>query len=500
MGSLVEMRSICKSFSGINVLQDVSFSLKKGEIHALMGENGAGKSTLMKILSGVYQPDAGEIFIDGKKQTFSATEEAQKAGVAIIHQELNLIPQLTVAENMFLGREFTFGKSPWMNWKQQKEESRRLLHQLAVDIDPHTPVEELSVGQQQMVEIAKALSVNARILVLDEPTAALTGTEINKLFAVMRELRDQGVGMVYISHRMEEIFSICDRITILRDGEYVGTRSAIDTTMDELVRMMVGREISNLFPKTKVTRGEEKLRVERLSRRGVLEEVSFSVHAGEIVGMAGLMGSGRTEVARAIFGVDMLDRGTVIVNGKPLHAKHPHDAIKVGIGFVTENRKDEGLVLNASVKHNLGLPNANLFSRYGWVSGRKERALAQSQISSLNVKVANMEQEVVSLSGGNQQKVVIGKWLAANPDILIMDEPTRGVDIGAKEEIYRIMNQLVQNGVAILFISSDMSEILGMSDRIIVLHEGRITGEFTRHEATQEKIMYAATGGDTHAD
>ncbi|TRY26980.1 sugar ABC transporter ATP-binding protein [Brevibacillus sp. LEMMJ03] len=497
---LLEMKEISKSFPGVKVLDGVQLNLKRGEVLALMGENGAGKSTLMKILGGIYQRDGGTIVVKGQTQENMTPDIAAKRGIAIIHQELNLIPHLSVMENIFLGREFTYGKSGFVNWSRMRTEAKRWLEQLAIDLDPATPVGELSVGQQQMIEIAKALSMQADILVLDEPTAALTNREIDALFDVIAALKRKGVGMIYISHRMEEIFQISDRITVLRDGRYVGTVRTAETSLDELVKMMVGREITDRFPKVEVKPGEERLRVENLTVRGKLSGISFSVRSGEIVGVAGLMGAGRTEMAKALFGAEKMDGGAIFVDGKPVRISQPIDAIRAGIALVTEDRKEEGLVLPLSVRENIALPNLAKLSSLGVMNRRAEQALSDETIRRLLIKTAGGEQAAGSLSGGNQQKVVIGKWLATQPKILILDEPTRGVDIGAKKEIYDIMNRLAQEGVAILMISSELPEVLGMSDRVLVMHEGRITGSFSRAEATQELIMHAATGGtNTHA-
>lgn len=497
MADLLKMEGISKSFSGVRVLDKVQLSLQAGEVHALMGENGAGKSTLMKILSGIYTMDEGIIQIQGTEQVMSSPKAAQDLGVAIIHQELNMIPYLSVMENLFLGRELKYGRTGIVNWAKMRTESRKYLSQLGLEISPDTLAGELSVGQQQMVEIAKALSMQAKILVLDEPTAALTKREIEKLFKVIENLKAQNVGMIYISHRMGEIFQISDRITVLRDGRYIGTRETRETSMDELVKMMVGREIKELFPKTETTVGEERLRVEGLSQSGKLEDISFSLRSGEILGIAGLMGAGRTELVKAIFGVESCS-GKIYVNNQAVDIKNPRDAIRSGIALVTEDRKGEGLVLGLSVRENLSLPNLRSLSRFGFISQRKEQEFVDNGIEKLHVKAHHPNQKVGSLSGGNQQKVVMGKWLATQPKVLILDEPTRGVDIGAKREIYSLMNELVQEGVAILMISSELSEVLGMSDRVLVMHEGRVTGEFLREDATQENIMHAATGGKSH--
>ncbi|WP_301171951.1 sugar ABC transporter ATP-binding protein [Brevibacillus nitrificans] len=496
---LLEMKGINKSFPGVKVLSDVQLNLKSGELVALMGENGAGKSTLMKILGGIYERDAGTIIVKGETLEKMTPDIASSRGIAIIHQEMNLIPHLSVMENIFLGREYTYGKSGFVNWRKMRQETKRWLDQLAIKLDPDTLVGDLSVGQQQMIEIAKALSMQADILVLDEPTAALTNREIDALFDMIASLKEKGVGMIYISHRMEEIFQVSDRITVLRDGQYVGTVETAETNLDELVKMMVGREITDRFPKVEVQLGGERLRVENLNVKDKLSNISFSIKSGEIVGVAGLMGAGRTEMAKALFGLEKVREGQILVDGKPVRVTRPIDAISAGIALVTEDRKEEGLVLSLSVRENISLPNLQKVSSLGVMKPSQEQVLSNDAIQRLFIKTAGGEQIVGSLSGGNQQKVVIGKWLAKKPKILILDEPTRGVDIGAKKEIYDIMNRLAQDGVAILMISSELPEVLGMSDRVLVMHEGRITGEFTREEATQEMIMRAATGGTSHA-
>lgn len=497
MADLLTMEGIAKSFSGVKVLEDVQFSLRQGEVHALLGENGAGKSTLMKILSGIYNKDAGLIRIEGTEVNPSSPRAARDLGVAIIHQELNMIADLSVQENMFLGCEFKWGRTGFINWTRMAAEAKKYLQQLGMDLSPDRLVGELSVGQQQMVEIAKALSMHAKILILDEPTAALTKREIEKLFQLLESLKKQGVGMIYISHRMEEIFQVSDRITVLRDGGYIGTKDTQAMTMDELVQMMVGREIKERFPKVNVSLGKERLRVEGLAQQGVLDDINLTVRAGEILGIAGLMGAGRSELAKALFGVEKY-QGKIFVDGRPVTINSPGDAIKAGLGLITEDRKGEGLVTQLSVRENLTLANLRSLSRFGFISRSLEAEFVKESVDKLRIKVRDYGQEVSSLSGGNQQKVVIGKWLATQPKVLILDEPTRGVDIGAKREIYDLMNQLVEKGVAIIMISSELPEILGMSDRILVMHEGRITGEFTGQDATQERIMLAATGGRNH--
>ncbi|WP_277674443.1 sugar ABC transporter ATP-binding protein [Piscibacillus halophilus] len=492
---LIEMKGISKSFVGNKVLHEVDFEVKSGEVHALLGENGAGKSTLMKILTGIYDRDEGEVLVKGEPVHFQNTKESEEKGIAVIHQELNIIPYLTVMENMFLGREIKYGKTGFINKKKMIEKSKEYLGQLGVEIDPLTPAKELSVGQQQMVEIAKALSLNAELIVMDEPTAALTDREIERLFEVIDRLRSKGVGVVYISHRMEEIFKICDRISVLRDGEYIGTRDVEGADYDEIIRMLVGRQLGTLFPERETVVGSIRMKVDKLSS-DIFQDVSFELKEGEILGVAGLMGAGRSEIMEALFGYREVQAGKVYINGKETKINNPLDAIKAGIGFVTEDRKEEGLVLSMSVRENFTLTNLKDRSNYSVISNQKERDFVNGMIERFNVKTSGMEQEVKSLSGGNQQKIVIGKWLGINPKILILDEPTRGVDIGAKKEIYQIMNELTQQGVSIIMISSELPEVLGMSDRILVIHEGQISAELNRDEADQEKIMYAATGGE----
>lgn len=495
MMNVIEMNNISKSFNGVPVLKKVDFSLKLGEIHALMGENGAGKSTLMKILLGIYDKDEGIIRVDGHEFSFKSPKDAEKHGIAIIHQELNVIPSLSVMENMFLGRDLCYGKSGILRTAEMNEKTKQYLKQLGLDIDPREEVKNLSIGQQQMIEIARALSINAKVLIMDEPTAALTDREIEHLFDIMNELKAQGVSIVYISHRMEEIFAMCDRITVLRDGTYVGTEEVKNLDLDKVVQMMVGRELGERYPERIPYEDVERFRVEGLSDGKRIKDISFSAKKGEIVGVAGLMGAGRTEIVKALFGVTK-QSGKVYLDGKEVVIKRPMDAIKHGIGYVTEDRKGEGLVLDLSVKENIALPNLNDIASKGVISNQKENKLVKEMIQKLRIKTSSPSLSVKALSGGNQQKIVFGKWLGIKPKLLILDEPTRGVDIGAKKEIYEIMNELTNEGVTILMISSELPEILGMSDRILVMHEGKLVTELTRQEATQETIMHAATGGN----
>lgn len=493
--ALLEMKGITKEFPGVKALKGVDFSLDAGEIHALLGENGAGKSTLMKVLSGVYTKDTGSIELDGQAVEIADPRHAQALGIGIIHQELNLVPELTVMENIFLGREPVMALG-FIEWKSMWKQAQEILTRLGSSIAPDAIVSELSIGEQQMVEIAKALSYETKILIMDEPTAALTGRETEHLFSIIRQLAASGVGIVYISHRMEELFALSNRITVMRDGAYIGTVKTAETTFDQLVKMMVGREMTVRFPKETAPIGSEVLIVENLVRKGVLHNISFSVRAGEVVGVAGLMGAGRTEMARAIFGADPIDGGTITVAGKKATISSPADAIRAGIGLITEDRKHQGLVLSLSVGENITMAALDTVSSHTFVSSTGEQKLVSQQIDSLKIRTPGAEQLVKNLSGGNQQKVVIAKWLATNPNVLIMDEPTRGVDVGAKAEIYQIMNMLTAAGVGILMISSELPEILGMSDRVLVMHQGKLMADMPVDGATQEKIMAYAAGGE----
>lgn len=490
----IEMKNIHKSFGTNRVLAGVDFDLREGEVHALMGENGAGKSTLMNILTGLHSRDEGTIVIDDQETYFSSPKEAEEKGIAFIHQELNIWPEMTVLDNLFIGKEPTSGLG-FLNMKQMKALAKEQFGKLSVTIPLTQEAGECSVGQQQMIEIAKALMTKAKVIIMDEPTAALTEREIEKLFEVIRSLKKEGVSIVYISHRMEEIFTICDRITVMRDGKSVDTKPIPDTNFDEVVRKMVGRELTERYPARHPVPGDVVLEVKNISSKGKFENVSFSVRAGEIVGMSGLMGAGRTEMMRAIFGLDPLDSGEIWVRGKKVNIRKPDDAVKHGIGFITEDRKDEGLVLDFSVRENMALTNLFSFSSKGFISAKKELDFVDTLTKRLQIKTHTTETPARNLSGGNQQKVVIAKWIGIGPSVLILDEPTRGVDVGAKREIYQLMNELTERGVAILMVSSELPEVLGMSDRILVVHEGRISGEVSGENATQEQIMTLATGG-----
>ncbi|NOX56767.1 MAG: sugar ABC transporter ATP-binding protein [Planctomycetes bacterium] len=491
------MTGIDKSFPGVRALQQVDLELHAGEVLALVGENGAGKSTLMKILGGAIRPDRGLICIEGQPVQISSPQSAQTAGVAIIYQEFNLVPGLSAADNIFLGQERSQPGLPrllsFVARRRERTEARRLFDRLGVAIDPAAICRRLTVAQQQIVEIAKALSQQARILVMDEPTAALTSGEVARLFEVIRELKAQGIGIIYISHRLEEVFEIADRVMVLRDGRHVGTARVSDVTRTRLIEMMVGRELSDEFPKRSVPVGRPRLVVRGLRRAGSVRDVSFHVCAGEVLALTGLVGSGRTETARLIFGADRPDAGEILLDGRPLTIRHPRDAINAGIGLLTEDRKLQGLVLNQSVRHNFSLPNLTWLARAGFVRPRLEAESFDRYARDLRIKLADPDQPVQNLSGGNQQKVVLAKWLARRCEILIFDEPTRGIDVGAKYEIYSLINQLAAEGKGVIMISSELPEVLGMADRILVMHEGRITGEITDvASATQQQILQLA--------
>jgi ribose transport system ATP-binding protein len=489
----VSMRGISKAFGPVQVLQAVDFSLAAGEIHALMGENGAGKSTLMKVLCGVYQADAGVVEVDGRVQTIRSTADAEALGIAIIHQELNLIAQLTVMENLFLGRE----PSRWgvVDQRAMREQTLHWLQTVgATGIDPQAEAGSLSIGQQQMVEIAKALSLKARVLVMDEPTAALTEREIERLFAIMSELKSRGVAIVYVSHRMEEIFRICDRISVLRDGHFVGERAIAETSFDQIVQLMVGREIGQRFPRRSHECGAVRLQVDGLADEGQISGISFEVRAGEVLGIAGLMGAGRSEILKTLFGLKPRRAGTVRIDGQLLELHTPSAAIAAGLGFVTEDRKSQGLVLGLSVRENASLVHLSGYAHAGVVQAGKESSAVRKLIDHLRIRTRDPELEVHALSGGNQQKVVFAKWLAQPPKVLLLDEPTRGVDVGGKAEIYTIINRLAAAGTAIVMVSSELPEVLAMSDRILVMREGQQNGLFEAQQASQELLMAAATG------
>ncbi|MDD2980550.1 MAG: sugar ABC transporter ATP-binding protein [Hespellia sp.] len=492
---ILEMNDISKSFGATQALCGISFKLKLGEIHALLGENGAGKSTLIKVLGGIHQPDTGVIKINGQEIKMSGIHEAQEAGIGIIHQEIVLVPYLTVTENIFLGREI-MTKFRTKDMKQMNEKAQQMTEKLGLHLDVTKPVGKLSIAQQQMVEIVKAISFNVKILVMDEPTSSLSDEEVNKLFETMARLKAQHVSIIYISHRMEELFAVSDSVTVMRDGTYVGTVETAKTNADELVSMMVGRSLTNYYTRTYNKMDKEVLRVENLTRKGVFENVNFSVHAGEILGFSGLVGAGRSEIMQAIFGNDPFDSGTVYLNNEKLNVKNSMDAIKKGLAMVPEDRKKQGLTLINSVGFNIMLSSLDSVKSGIAISEKKKNQVIEKYISELNVKAASKDIAVSSLSGGNQQKVVIAKWLATNPQVLILDEPTRGVDVGAKAEIYSIINKLAGKGLAIILVSSELPEIINMCDNVCVVRAGKIVGKLERNELGQEEIMKYATGGE----
>lgn len=490
----IVLKNIHKSFGTNKVLDGAGFELKEGEVHALMGENGAGKSTLMKILTGVYEKDSGEVLVDGQEVCFKSPKDAEKKGIVFVYQELNVIHDMTVQENFFLGKEIKYTFNLCAK-REMYEKSKEALEKLNINILPNQIVGDLSIGQQQMIEICKALMINAKVIIMDEPTAALTESETKVLFETIKELKEKGVSIIYISHRMEEIFQICDRITVMRDGQFIDTKKIQETSMNDIVKMMIGREIGERYPKRESKIGEEILKVSNLAFKNVFQNISFNVKKGEILGVSGLMGAGRTEIMKSIFGEMPYDKGKVEIEGKEVSIKKPIDAIECGIGFITEDRKDEGLMLEKSIKDNIGLLNFMEISRKGFIKESYENSISEKAIDQFNIKCFDNEHICENLSGGNQQKVVLAKWIYRDPKILILDEPTRGVDVGAKKEIYTIINQLAEKGMAIIMVSSDLPEVIGVSDRVMVMREGKLAGILDKEKCSQENIMILATGG-----
>jgi len=494
---LIELREITKQFPGVRALDRVSFAVREGEVHALLGENGAGKSTLIKILTGAYQPDSGTILWNGQPVRFADTRQSQSLGIVAIYQELSLYPDLTVAENIFMGHQ-PRTRAGLVNWKAMTERARAILHELdADDLDVTQPVRGLSVGNQQRIEIAKALSQNARVLIMDEPTAALTQHDVERLFEIVRRLRERGVAIIYISHRLEEVFLLADRVTVLRDGQVVGETLEVNkTNQAELIRMMVGRTLDTFFPKATAKVGDTVLEVRNLTCGRAVRNVSFSLKQGEIVGLAGLIGAGRSELAHVLFGITPADSGQILIGGRPATIRSPQDAMALGIAYVPEDRKNQGLLTAMNVRENITLAVLRQLLNGVFVNLRAEGRVAREFINTLRIRASSLEQRVNELSGGNQQKVVVAKWLACKPRVLILDEPTRGIDVGAKAEIHRLMSELAQQGMAILMISSELPEILGMSDRILVIRQGQLVAEFDRAHATQERVIAAAMGAE----
>jgi rhamnose transport system ATP-binding protein len=494
----ISLASATKSFGAVVALSDGTIEIRSGEIHALVGENGAGKSTLVKILAGVHQPDSGRLTVGGADVSFRSPSDSKAAGISVIYQEPTLFPDLTVAENIFIGRQ-PRGRLGLIDRTTMRAQARELFTRLGVPVDPDRVAEGLSIADQQIIEIAKAISLDARVLVMDEPTAALSGVEVERLFAVARSLRDRGTGILFISHRFDEVFDLCDRITVMRDGAFIATHTTPEITVDGLVREMVGRDIATLFPKLEAAIGKTVLSVSNLTRAGVFTDISFEVHAGEIVALAGLVGAGRTEVARAVFGIDRYDTGTVLLSGQAIRAHSPQAAIDAGMGFVPEDRRKQGLVMDLSVARNATLTLRKKLARFGLINAKDERRVAEEWSARLQVKTGSQDLSVATLSGGNQQKVVIAKWLATAPRLLIVDEPTRGIDVGTKAEVHRLISELAVQGIAVLMISSELPEVLGMADTILVMHEGRITARLSREEATAEAVMHAASASPESA-
>jgi rhamnose transport system ATP-binding protein len=490
---LLSLEHAEKSFGAVHALEDGSVDLFAGEVHGLVGENGAGKSTLVKILAGVHRPDAGRLMLDGQEAIFDNAKQSQAAGIAIIFQEPTLFPDLTVAENIFVGMQ-PLKRFRRIDGRRMRREARAVFDQLGVRLDTDRVARGLSIADQQLVEIAKALTTNARVIVMDEPTAALTTTEVERLFGIVETLRSRGNAVLFVSHRLEEIFAICQRVTVMRDGRHILTQPTGELTVQAVIRAMVGRDMDALFPKVEAERGPVVLTVDRLTREGAFTDVSFEVRRGEIVALAGLVGAGRTEVARAIFGIDRWDAGSVEVDGRRLKPGSPTAAMAAGVGLVPEDRRQQGLVMDFSIERNIALASLHSVRRAGVIPHGAERRFARDWAVRLQLKYSRLANPVWTLSGGNQQKVVLAKWLARRPALLIVDEPTRGIDVGTKAEVHRLLSELAAQGVAVLMISSELPEVLGMADRILVLFEGRVTREFTRDEATEDAIMQAATG------
>jgi len=488
----LELRAVSKAFGSVVALRSGTLRVRPGSIHALVGENGAGKSTLIKIAAGVHRRDGGEMLLGGESVDFGSTAESKAAGIAVIYQEPTLFPDLSVTENIFMGRQL-LGSGRRIDRHAMYEEAERLFTGLGVDLDPRRPALGLSIADQQIIEIAKAISLDARVLIMDEPTAALSGVEVERLFTVARRLRDEGRALVFISHRFDEVFALCDTVTVMRDGDYIDTVPIADTTVDAMVALMVGREVSDLFPKTPSTPGDVVLEVEGLTSPGVFHDVSFTVRAGEIVGLAGLVGAGRSEIVRAVFGVDGYDEGSVTLAGRRLRRRDPAGSIRAGLAFIPEDRRQQGLVTDASVAHNIAGVIRTRLAKAGLITQAAENTAARTWAARLEVKTGALDMLASTMSGGNQQKVVIAKWLATEPKLLIIDEPTRGIDVGTKAEVHRLLSELAGQGLAILMISSELPEVLGMSDRVLVVCEGRLTADIPRDEATPEAVMRAAT-------
>lgn len=492
--TILEVQHLSKYFPGIKALDGVHLTVRTGEVHALIGENGAGKSTLVKILTGVYFPSSGEVLYKGEPISLRNALDSQRVGIAAIHQEASMFPELTVTENIFMGHHITHPKTGRVNWKQMHKETRKLLKDLELHIDPSTCIKNLSVAQRHMVEIAKALSLNAQVVIMDEPTSALSLREVQDLYKIVRQLKDSGKAVIFISHKFDEIFEICDYFTVLRDGQYIGEGEVKDTSVDQIVKMMVGRTLYQMYPERKAAIGKEVLSVKNLSQIGVFKDVSFQLHEGEILGFFGLIGAGRSEVMRTIFGIDKKSSGSIFLEGKQMHVRNPIDMMKHGIALVPEDRQVQGVILEMSITKNITLPQIDDITKLGILNSKTEKEITEKYGGMMEIRAAGWHVDAETLSGGNQQKVVLAKWLAANPRILILDEPTKGIDVATKAAVHDFISEMAAKGLAVILISSELPEILGMADRIIVMHEGLVTEEFSREEANSDNVIKAATG------
>ncbi len=500
--TILELQGIAKYFPGIKALDNVDFTIRTGEVHALIGENGAGKSTLVKIMTGIYHPTKGKILMNGKEEVFRTSHDAQAAGVVAIHQEASMFSELSVAENIFMGHHTRKGGmlAP-LDWKSMKRHTKELLERLELDINPDTLIKHLGTAQRHMVEIAKALSVDAKVVIMDEPTSALSMKEVEELYKIIRQLKEQGKAIVFISHKFEEIFEICDHYTVFRDGQYIGEGEVASSTIDDIVKMMVGRSLDQMFPKQEAAIGEAVMEVKDLALPGFFKDVSFTLHKGEILGFFGLVGAGRSEVMRTIFGIDKKSAGTIKLNGKEMNIHSPRIAMKEGIAFVPEDRQQQGAILEMSLTHNITLPQIDDISKFSVISSKKEKEITEEFGNKMEIKAASWKVNADTLSGGNQQKVVLAKWLATDPRILILDEPTKGIDVATKAAVHEFVSEMASKGLAVILVSSEMPEVLGMADRIVVMHEGRVTRTFNRDEANSDNIILAATGHESeHAN
>ncbi|QEN09505.1 sugar ABC transporter ATP-binding protein [Oceanispirochaeta crateris] len=491
--TILQLKDIAKYFPGIKALDKVDFTIRTGEVHALIGENGAGKSTLVKIMTGVYQPTKGKILMENGEVQFKTSHDAQAAGVVAIHQEASMFSELTVTENIFMGHHMR-KKSGILDWKAMREHTSELLGRMELDINPDTLIKNLGTAQRHMVEIAKALSVDAQLVIMDEPTSALSLKEVDELYKIIRQLKEQGKAIVFISHKFDEIFAICDYFTVFRDGQYIGEGKVKESTVDDIVKMMVGRSLNQMFPKKEANIGEKILEIKNLSLPGYFKDVSFTLHKGEILGFFGLVGAGRSEVMRTVFGIDKKSEGTILLNGKEIHISSPRVAMSHGIAYVPEDRQQQGAILEMSLSHNITLPQIDRLSKFGILRKDSEKTVTEEFGNKMEIKAANWKVNANTLSGGNQQKVVLAKWLATNPEILILDEPTKGIDVATKAAVHEFVSEMASSGLAVILVSSEMPEILGMADRTVVMHEGRVSRVFSREEANSDNMILAATG------